>query len=140
MNIAEAIKKVHAPKGVTSVIAGILSNDFDSIRDQSAVGVSLEAAEAKLAAATEAMNTASSDWSYWGYAGDVAYWECVVSLLKAADLVGADNLPDIPLPDLDGVVMDVQYKVSKWGKDVLAAARRATEGACSDAERSQDGE
>lgn len=125
MKLSEALSKIHAPKGVTSIVAGAMSGDFDSIRHQNAAGVSLESARAKLRAAEEAQNKATSDWAYWGYAGDVAYWQCAVSLLEAAEICGADNLPDVPMPKLEGVVMDVQYEVARWGAAVLAKARAA---------------
>lgn len=123
MKLQDALSKIHAPKGATSIIAGVMSGDFAPIRDQSAVGASLETARAKLKSAEDAQNNATSDWAYWGYAGDVAYWRCVTSLLEAAAISGADNLPDVPMPKLVGVVMDVQHNLETWGADVLAKAR-----------------
>jgi len=125
MKLEEALSRIHAPKGTTSVIAGMMSGDFGPIRDQSAVGASLESARLKLKSALDAQNSATSDWAYWGYAGDVAYWRCAVSLLEAAAITGTENLPDVPMPKLDGVVMDVQYNLEKWGAAVLAQARAA---------------
>jgi hypothetical protein len=127
MKLEEALSKIYAPKGVSSVIAGILSGDFAPIRDQSAIGVSLEKAKAELQSANDAMSKCKSDWAYWGYAGDVAYWRCVVSLLEASLITGAENLPDVPMPNLNGVVMDVQYNLEKWGSDVLAKAQETKE-------------
>jgi len=125
MKLQEALSKIHSPKGQTSIIAGVMSGDFAPIRDQSAVGASLESAREKLKSAEDLQNNATSDWAYWGYAGDVAYWRCVVNLFEAAEICGADNLPDVPPPKLEGVVMDVQGNVEQWGADVLAQARSA---------------
>lgn len=123
MNIQEAISRIHAPKGMTSVIAGVMSGDFDSIRNQDAIGQSLDTAKEKLESIKKAQRNCGSDWAWWGYQGDIAYWSAVVSLLEAAELVGADNLPDVEAPSKDGVVMDVCSRVEEFGREVLKRAR-----------------
>lgn len=129
MKLQDALSRIHAPKGQTSVITGLLTGDFAPIRDQSAIGVHLSEARQKLEQAREAQRNCTSDWAWWGYNGDIAYWTCVVDLLSAAEIVGADNLPDIPLPELSGVVMDVQAKIEDWGAKVLHAAQQQQEDA-----------
>jgi hypothetical protein len=124
MNVQQAISGIHAPKGVTSVIAGVMSGDFDPIRDQSAVGTSLEGARAKLSAVKHAQDTCKSDWAYWGYQGGRSYWQAVVYILEAAELVGANNLPDIPIPDVSGkVVMDACSYIEQFGRNILETAK-----------------
>jgi len=127
MNVHEALNLIHAPKGATSVIAGLLGGDSASIQDQDATGIALAEATEKLKTAKRNQNDARSDAAWWGYAGDVAYWSAVVDILKAAELVGADNLPDVPAPKTDGVVMDVQYHVEQFGAAILTKARKAAE-------------
>lgn len=128
MKLTEALSKIHAPKGMTTVIAAVMSGDFKPIRDQSAVGVGLEEARSNLAKVKEMQSNCGSDWAWWGYEGDVAYWSCVISLLEAAELVGPDNLPDVEAPSTDGVVMDVQSNVEGFGRKVLQLAKAAVEG------------
>lgn len=124
MTVAEALSRIHAPKGMTSLIAGVMSNDFDPIRDQNAAGKSLSAAQAQLEAAEKAQAECQSDWAYWGYMGDISYWRAVVSILKAAEITGPDKLPNVPAPDLSAcVVMDACSKVERFGSDILAAAK-----------------
>src|SRR5438105_143504 len=107
MNLQDAIKAIHSPKGFTSVIEALLGGgDARSIEDQNALGKGRADAEAALAKAQKAQNECKSDAAYWGYMGDVCYWRAVVNIIKAAELVGPDNLPDVPLPQWGGVVMD----------------------------------
>lgn len=118
MNVQEALSRIHAPKGVTSVISGVLSGDFAPIREQNGSKSSLQQAQGKLASAREAQQNCGSDWAYWGYQGDISYWSAVVDILEAAEIVGADNLPDVPAPKTDGVVMDVCGRVERYGKEI----------------------
>lgn len=126
MTLREVLAKIHAPKGVTSLVAGVMSGDFGPIRKQSAVGVSLDEARAKLARVEQAQRDCQSDWAYWGYMGDIAYWRAVVDILTAADLVGPDNLADVPAPT-GVVVMDLCAATERYGRAILAAARRQQE-------------
>ena len=49
---------------------------------------SLEVARKRLAEVKKAQDECRSDYAYWGYAGQKAYWKCLVDLLEAAALVG----------------------------------------------------
>ncbi len=124
MNLNEALSKIYAPQGMTSVLAGVMSGDLAPLGHESAVGASLIAARDKLAAIQKAQDNCGSDWAYWGYEGELAYWRAVVSLLEAAELVGADKLPDVPAPRTDGVVMDVCAHVERFGNEVLTLAKK----------------
>ena len=128
MNVTEALNRIHAPKGVTTVIEALRSGDARSVQPQSGDGLDVEQAKAKLAAVREAQRTCGSDWAYWGYEGDIAYWTAVVSILEAVALIGPDNLPDVPAPPTQGVVMDLCGKVVRYGAEVLLLAKeRAAE-------------
>jgi hypothetical protein len=122
VKLQEVLSQIHAPKGVSSIIAGALSGNWEPLQGQDAIGADLTKAEGELARVSKAMNDSQSDWAYWGWAGDVAYWTCVVALLKAAAITGPNNLPDVPLPDFNGVVMDVQAHLEDFGAHVLAKA------------------
>ena len=124
MNVNDALSKIHAPKGFTTVMSAALTGNFDPIRGQDAVGTSIDAAKAKLESVMKAQVECGSDWAFWGYEGDRAYWSAVVDILEAAKLVGAANLPDIAAPKLDGlIVMDACYKVEEFGRAVLKEAK-----------------
>lgn len=126
--LQQALECIHAPKGVTSIIAAVATGDFDPIQIPDAVGVSLQAASEQLMLATERQNNSQSDWAYWGYAGDIAYWRAVVNILRAAEITGPDNLPDVPPPDLENkVVMDACAEVERFGARVLREAHRQRE-------------
>ena len=127
MKLEEAIAAIHAPKGITSVIAGVMSGNFDPIREQSGAESSLLGARAKLAAARNAQQNCGSDWAFWGYEGDIAYWEAVVNILEAAEITGADNLPNMPpLDDRPAVVMDMCDRVRQYGIEILRIARNSS--------------
>lgn len=122
MTVAQALGKIYAPKGMTSMIAGALSGDFDPLRPQNGFGVTLHQAEEKLEFARQAQENCSSDWAYWGYTGDIAYWRAVVNILKAAALVGDDALPDVDPGNLQGMVMDSCSRIEKYGETILRYA------------------
>lgn len=126
MNVEEALSKIHSPKGMTSVIEGVLTGDFDSIRSQDATNASLTEARAKLESIQKTQAECKSDAAYWGYEGDAAYWRAVVSILEAAVITGPENLPDIEAPNTEGrVVMDACSLIEKYGKAILSAAQKA---------------
>lgn len=131
MNLETAIKSIHSVKGFTSVVEALLGGDKDSIKDQSAVGKSLVEAEAELARVRKAQTECKSDAAYWGYQGDASYWSAVVNLLKAADLVGPDDMPDIEFTKWGGVVMDECSKVEDFGRRMLIAATEKKKSAVS---------
>ena len=127
MTLQEALSQIHAPKGLSSVIEGVMRGDFDPIREQDATGKTLGHARVELERVREAQANCKSDWAYWGYEGDKAYWQAVVSILEAAELVGPDSLPDIPVPNLQNcVVMDSCARLSNWGAAILKAAKERT--------------
>lgn len=123
MKLIDALKKIAPVRGHSSMVAAIMSGDLSSVSGRPA-GFPLEAAKAELAKVQKFQAEATSDAAYWGYMGDVSYWRAVVNLITAADLVGPDNLPDIPAPEPGGVVMDVCAKIERWGAAVLAEAQK----------------
>lgn len=75
----------------------------------------------------EAVESAPNDHAYWGYLMDKTYWSAVVDTLKAALIVGPDNLPNLELalfPD-GTVVMDAASNMDKFGKEMLRQAKAA---------------
>lgn len=123
MTLQEALSKIHAPKGMTTLIACMLNGEAAPLQWQNAVGATLAEARKKLAAAQQAQANCRSDYAYWGYQGDVSYWRAATNLLEAAELVGADQLPDVAAPRTGGVVMDVCSYVEQFGAEVLRRSR-----------------
>lgn len=128
MTLDEAISRLGGPTvGMTTLIAAAMSLDFSSVpkggADSPATPPALRAAaETKLAALKEAQNKAQSDWAWWGYAGDIGYWTAIVNLTKAAEICGADRLPDVDGPEQGVVVMDQIANQESWARQVLIAA------------------
>jgi len=124
MRLETAINSIHAPQGVTTLISGLLSGDFDSVFHKDAVGKSLGEVEDMLAGVRRQQRDCASDAAWWGYNGEIAYLAAVRDLLKAAEITGPDNLPDVDIPDLSaGIVMDLQAKVTRFGAEVLKQAK-----------------
>ena len=124
MDLQTALSQIKGPVGFSSLVAGLMGNDPHGLNRQSPVGATLAEAEAKLEAVRKAQNECKSDYAYWGYEGEVAAWEAAVDVIRAAEIVGPDNLADIPYSPGGGVVMDECAKLSRWGTAILAAAKR----------------
>jgi len=125
MKLSDALRDFGPCRGQTSVIAALLGGgDVKSVTGEPRKGESLKEARAQLARYEEAQEACRSDAAWWGYMGDISYWRAVISLLEAAELVGADNLPDLPYTVQGGFVMDICSRQESWGKEVLEAAKR----------------
>lgn len=124
MKLKEAIESIHAPKGVTTVIAGVMSGDYSVLEKQNGLDADHETVKAKIKAYTQQLNDCKSDWAYWGILGDLTYWEAIGDILEAAKIVGPDNLPNVAAPELGGVVMDSIGRVGDFGKEILRRAKQ----------------
>jgi hypothetical protein len=85
---------------------------------------SLALANTKLNEFKEALEHAPNDMVFYGFLGDIAYWETIINLLRAAQLVWPYNLPNVPLPSLEGLTMDLPTIVKKYGEEVLRLAQK----------------
>ena len=128
MKLADALLHIRPPYGATTIVAAVMSGDFDPIKRGPSATASREEAERQRDAAQERRDKATSDWSYWGYWAERHAWASLANLLAAAAISGADDLPDVPGPPFEGVVMDVGAKMERWSADVLAAAQRRRKG------------
>ena len=59
---------------------------------------------------------------YWAHYAHHVYWSCVTDLCTAADIVGDDNLPDVPVPRKAGdpPLTSIADAVIEFGRAVLA--------------------
>lgn len=129
MTVAEAISHIHAPKGMTSILAGISSGDYSVLPHEKGNNADLEKATEQVEIHKNALKECKSDWSYWSILGDLEYWQAIEKILKAGELVGNDKLPYVPPPNLEGlVVMDAIGAVGTYGDSVLLAAKTLNNG------------
>jgi len=127
MKLKEILEKIQAPKGLTTVIAALHTGDLKpAFSSKADVNTSLKDARNELEKVLAAQEVCGSDWAWWGYEGDKAYWRCLIYLLEAAEITGPDNLPEVKLPPLDGIVMDNCSEIERFGKAVLSKARVQT--------------
>lgn len=122
MKVTEVLSMIDAPKGLTSIINGISQNDFSVMPHQKGLNATLEIAEEKVKLHQKQIDECKSDWAYWSILGDLEYWKAVKNILKAAELVGEDNMPDVSFKNDGVVVMDAIYKVTQFGELVLKLA------------------
>jgi hypothetical protein len=78
--------------------------------------------EQKLSGLEGGQKRCSSDYSYWGYVVDINYYNGIVNILKAAKILGVDNMPNIPVPqEYDGYKDNIKaygnavFKIAKAG-------------------------
>lgn len=125
MKLDEALGRIAPVVGLSSLIGapGSIGTEPDGVP-------TLAEAQEKLAGVRNAQAKANSDYAWWGYEGEKAFWETVVSLLEAAAITGPDNLPDVDGPDTEGrVVMDACAAMTRWGRQVKHAAAHPEGGA-----------
>lgn len=127
MTLKEALSAIYAPKGVTSIIEGLAANDYSVLPHDKGKDATLLKAEEMVAKHQNDIDNCKSDWSYWSILSDLEYWKAVRNILKAATLVGENNLPDVPKPKTEGlVVMDAIYEVTKFGDAILKQSTELT--------------
>ena len=126
MTIKEAIEKIHAPKGITSVIAGVMSGDYSVFPHQKGIEADRKKAEEMVEGLKESLKNCTSDWSYWSILGDLEYWRAVLNILVAGE-IGGGIVADVEFDDSGGVVMDQISKVTEFGEKVLKETKKMTE-------------
>jgi hypothetical protein len=125
MKLKTALSKIHPAQGTTTIISALMSGDMRSIRSVDIIDKGITELEEELKKTEKEQSNCGSDWAYWGYEGTISYLKSAIYLLKAADIVGTDNLADIPVPDTDGMVMDVQGQIEQFGKRIYEEAIKA---------------
>lgn len=122
MKLKYALKQIYPSQGATTVIASFMSGDNSSIKSIDVTQKNVEELEKELQKVKDQQDNCGSDWAWWGYEGTISTLKASVNLLKAAAIVGADNLPDVELPSRDGVVMDIQANIVEFGEKVYREA------------------
>ena len=123
MTVKEAINSIHAPKGVTSVLAGVSAGDFSVLNDQKGIEATFEKAEKMISKYQTQLNECKSDWSYWSILSDLGYWKSIKNILEAGRLNNGE-LAEVEPPDLKNcVVMDAIGRVEDFGRKVLSETR-----------------
>jgi len=107
---------------LTTFLASPLKRDreFLSAEDVSAMLVAANKAREQV---LEAWKNCQSDAAHWAYSGEHAYLKALCDILQAAEAVGPDNLPDLPLPRVEGeCLMTAISNVREFGEHVLGLA------------------
>lgn len=121
MKLSEILAQIEAPKGLSSVLAGISQSDYTVLPHMDGLTAKLSIAEEKVAQYEKQINECQSDWYYWSILGDLSYWRAVLNILRGADLVGENNMPNMPYEKKGMVVMDVIGNLEDYGKSVYRA-------------------
>lgn len=124
MKLTEVLSMISAPKGLTSILVGISQNDFSVLPHQQGLEATMYVADEKIAIYQRQLDECKSDWSYWSILGDLAYWKAVKNILKGAEIVGENNMPDVKFENKAVVVMDSIAETEKFGRLVLSECER----------------
>lgn len=123
MTVIEAISKIHAPKGLTSILAGISAGDYSVMPHNKGIDADILIADEEISKYEKAIDECKSDWAYWSILSDLEYWKAIKNILEAGKLSNG-KLPDIDAPDLEGcVLMDAIGRVSDFGEKILRETR-----------------
>lgn len=83
----------------------------------------------RITAMNNCAGSCASDAEFWGYETQAAYYRCLLNLVKAAEITGADNLPDVAIPVFGGEnPEDDVARLEGFGRQVLAAAESQSGG------------
>lgn len=123
MTVKEALDKIYAPKGVTSIIEGLINNDFSVLDNQKGTEASFDFANLRIKELQIQLDNCHSDWSWWSILGDLEYWKAAKNILEAG-MIHSGELADVEAPNLqDCVVMDAISRVTKFGEKVLSETK-----------------
>ena len=90
MTVKEALDKIYAPKGLTSVIEGLINNDFSVLDNQKGTEASFDFANLKIKELQIQLDNCHSDWSWWSILGDLEYWKAAKNILEAGMIHGGE--------------------------------------------------
>jgi hypothetical protein len=127
MKLTEVLSMISAPKGLTSILAGIAQNDYSVLPHQKGLEATIFVADEKIALHKKQLNECKSDWSYWSILGDLVYWKAVKNILKGAEIVGENNMPNVKFENKAIVVMDSIAEIENFGKYVLSECERVAQ-------------
>lgn len=126
MKLKDALSKIFPAQGATTVMSALMTGDFSSVKEVGIVEKGINELEQELKETIEAQRNCGSDWAYWGYEGTISYLKSAIHILKAAKMVGEDNLADIDAPNSNGVVIDVQANVERFGEKIYQEALKVS--------------
>jgi len=103
---------------LTSILAAIAEGDYTVLNTPDAIGFSMEAVNQELETLHKRSDACTSDWAYWSIESDITYWTAVKTILKGAELVGPDNMPEVRYSSKSQVLMDVMADIAEFGSEV----------------------
>lgn len=127
MKLTEVLSMISAPKGLSSILAGITHNDYSVLPHQKGLEATIYIAYEKIRLHQSQLAECKSDWSYWSILGDLAYWKAIKNILKGAEIVGEDNMPEVNFENKAVVVMDSIAEIEKFGEYVLSECKRVAQ-------------
>jgi hypothetical protein len=121
MNIQEALQRLGPPPvGFSSMIAA--PNSVSGEGAEKTPQITIAQVNEKLEQLGTSLRACKSDAEYWGYAAQESYWKAVHSMLEAAEITGPEDIPDLPAPKLNGVLMDMMGQQEAYGRRILECA------------------
>ena len=128
MHLKEILSSLSAPKGITSIINGVISDDFTVLPHQQGANAGLIEATEMVEKYEKQIQECKSDWQYWSILGDLEYWRAIMNVLKGAVLVGEENMPDRKYTPKNSVVMDEIYNMAQYGETIFKLCEAQSQG------------
>ena len=123
MKLSDALKSIWPTRGTSTILAALEEDNLALAAGKAETVKSLTEARERLEIAQLGQKNSTSDWAYWAYEGDIAFWRAVCLLFEAAEIVGKDSLPDVPYVQRNLTVMEACVAQVRWAESVLAAAK-----------------
>lgn len=123
MKLNEALSKMSVQRGITSVMSGIINNDFSVLKSPDAVGLEKEKIKSEVSKYSDMLQSCQSDWAYWSILGDLTYWKCSLKIFEAYEMCKFIELPDVEYKTGGLVVMDCLSIQEKYADKIMENAK-----------------
>ena len=118
MTLQQALSNISAPKGFTSLVNSLITGDLSNIDTPDIKKLSNTEIADKVKELQQKLADCKSDSEYWSILSNITYCTTVILIKSAADLVGENNLPDVPPPELKTMLMVAIENLEQYGKNI----------------------
>lgn len=118
MTLQQALSNISAPKGFTSLVNSLITGDLSNIDTPDIKKLSNTEIADKVKELQQKLADCKSDSEHWSILSNITYCNTVILIKSAADLVGENNLPDVPPPELKTMLMVAIENLENYGKNI----------------------
>jgi hypothetical protein len=121
MKLIELLQLTEAPEEIMTIISNTTEHDESN---KAIIQVALYMTEKRIESYKESLKSCNSDAAWWSIKTDLTNWEALLNILKSSLITGVDNLPNIPIKQTEGNLMDVLDNTKKFGEDILKISKK----------------